>query len=52
MSFLSKLRRGLYRGARLLGDVSALTSGRPGEVARRAVNKVIGRRIVRRLFFR
>ena len=52
MSLLSKLRRGLYRGARVLGDVSALASGRPGRIARRAVNKLIGRKVARRLFFR
>ena len=52
MSLLRKLRRGLYRGARLLGDVNALASGKPGRIAKRAVNKLIGRKLAQRLFFR
>jgi len=52
MSFLGKLRRSLYRGARVLGDVNALASGRPTRIVKRAANKVIGRKVVRRLFFR
>lgn len=34
------------------GDTTALTSGRPSRIAKRALNKVIGRGIVKRLFFR
>jgi len=47
-----KLRSALYQFARLLGDVSALASGSPKRLAGRAVNKLIGRRIVRRLWWR
>jgi hypothetical protein len=40
---MSRLRSGLYRWARLLGDLEALFSGRPGRIARRAKNKIAGR---------
>jgi hypothetical protein len=40
-------RRGLlsqlYRTARLANDVSAITSGNPHRIARRAKNRVVGR---------
>ena len=35
----------LYALARLLGDVSAVTSGKPKKVVRRAKNKAVGRAI-------
>ena len=44
-------RRGLvsqlYRTARLANDVSAITSGNPDRIARRAKNKIVGRAIAR-----
>ena len=40
---LRKLRRSLYRDARILGDVEAVASGSPGKV---------GKRIVRRRVYR
>ena len=49
---IGKLRGSLYRVARLLGDVSAVTSGRPDRIAKRLVNKLIGRKLVRRLWWR
>ena len=49
---LSKVRGGLYRAARLLGDVGAMTSGRPSRIVKRLANKVIGRGLVRRLWWR
>jgi len=49
---IRKLRRSLYRGARLLGDLSALTSGKPSRILKRAANKLIGRKIVSRLWWR
>lgn len=42
------MRRALYRLARLLGDLAALTS--PKKAGRRLVNKAIGRKIVRKLW--
>jgi len=40
---IRKLRRSLYRDARILGDVEAVASGNPGK---------IGERIVRRRVYR
>jgi hypothetical protein len=49
-------RRGLvsnlYRTARLANDVSVLTSGNPHRIARRARNKIVGRALARRGFWR
>lgn len=42
---LNKVRGGMYRSAKYLGDVQALTSSKDGAVTRR-----IGRRIVGRFF--
>lgn len=44
------MRRKLYRLARLLGDAQAIKSGKPKRVAKRAANKLIGRKLVRRLW--
>lgn len=41
------MRSALYRAARLIGDANAVRRGRVG---RRVANKIIGRRIVRRLW--
>ncbi len=40
-----KTRGWLYTLARLMGDVSAVSSGKPEKMARRGKNKVIGRAI-------
>lgn len=47
-----RLRSALYRWARLLGDVQAVTSGKPSKVGRRLVNKLVGRKVVRRLWWK
>jgi hypothetical protein len=49
---INSTRRSLYRVARILGDVQAAKSGSPKKVAKRAANKVIGRKVVRRVWFR
>jgi hypothetical protein len=41
------LRSNLYRSARLLGDVQAVTSGNPKRITRRAKNKLVGRALGR-----
>ncbi len=42
----------LYRTARLANDVSALTSGNPHRMARRAKNRIVGRALARGGFWR
>jgi muconolactone delta-isomerase len=37
----------LYRAARMANDVSALASGNPHRIARRAKNKIMGRAMAR-----
>ena len=44
--------RSLYKIARIANDVSTLASGNPKRIARRLVNKAIGRSVVRRLYLR
>ena len=46
------MRSLLYLLARLLGDWSALSSGSPRKMARRIVNKAIGRGLVGRMWRR
>jgi hypothetical protein len=41
------LRSSLYRSARILGDVQAVTSGNPKRLTRRAKNKLVGRALGR-----
>lgn len=41
------LRRNLYRSARILGDVEAVTSGNPKRIERQAKNKLLGRALGR-----
>jgi len=41
------LRSDLYRSARILGDVQAVTSGNPKRITRRAKNKLVGRALGR-----
>jgi len=47
-SAIGQVRRGLYKTARALGDLSALTTGKIGK---RLINKAIGRSLGR-LFWR
>jgi hypothetical protein len=49
---MSRLRRMLYRDARLLGDAEALASGDPKRITRRAKNKLLGRTLGRSGFWR
>ena len=39
----NNLSRSLYRAARLSNDISAVASGKPSRVARRAKNVAVGR---------
>lgn len=47
-----ELRSLLYRWARVLGDFEAVTSGNPKRMGKRLVNKLIGRKLARRLWWR
>ena len=46
------LVRWLYRLARLGRDVEVLASGDPARIGRRLVNKMLGRHVVRRVWWR
>ena len=50
--FLRGLRRSLYKGARSLGDLDALLSLNPERIVKRGANKLLGRKVARRFFFR
>jgi hypothetical protein len=41
------LRGNLYRSARILGDIQAVTSDNPKRIERRAKNKLVGRALGR-----
>lgn len=47
-----ELRSLLYRWARVLGGFEAVTSGNPKRMGKRLVNKLIGRKLARRLWWR
>ena len=48
---IPKVRRSLYRSARILGDVQAVRRGRVSRrIARRGVGKLLGRTLMRGLF--
>jgi hypothetical protein len=49
---VSRLRRSLYRSARILGDGEALGSGNPKRITRRAKNKLLGQALGRSGFWR
>ncbi len=46
---MAKLVRFLYKLARTANDVETLSSGDPKRVARRAKNKVVGRKLMRNI---
>lgn len=52
MKLLTAFRKAAYKGARLAGDVQAVSSGSPKKVGDRLVNKVIGRKLISRLWRR
>jgi hypothetical protein len=47
---MSKLVSFLYNLARKLNDIKAITSGDPKKIARRVKNKIIGRKIIRKIW--
>ena len=47
---MSKSVSFLYRLARLANDVEKIKSGDPKKIARRVKNKVIGRKIIRKVW--
>ncbi len=47
---MSKAVSFLYKLARKANDVKAVTSGDPKKIARRAKNKIIGRKLIRKIW--
>jgi hypothetical protein len=47
---MAKSVRFLYKLARLANDVETLSSGNPKRIARRAKNKYVGRKLVRKVW--
>jgi len=45
-----KLTSALYQLARVVNDLGALASGSPRRIGRRAVNKLIGRKLLGKIF--
>lgn len=45
-----KLVSFLYRLARVVNDLTTLATGNPAKIARRLKNKLIGRKLVRRVW--
>jgi len=48
MSFVSFL----YKLARTTNDIDKIASGNPKKITKRAANKLIGRKLVKKLWFR
>lgn len=51
MSRINKTRGFLYSLARVLGDINAIQHG-PKAIAKRIVNRAIGRKVVRKMWWR
>ncbi|MFP4136201.1 MAG: hypothetical protein ACLFN7_03540 [Candidatus Acetothermia bacterium] len=49
---MSNIVKALYKAARTANDVSKVASGKPSRIAKRAVNKSVGRRLLSKLFFK
>jgi len=47
---MGKLVSGLYRLARVANDVSKVASGDPKKIIRRAKNKYIGKKLIRKIW--
>jgi hypothetical protein len=47
---MGKLVSGLYKMARVANDISKVASGDPKKIIRRIKNKVIGRKLIRKIW--
>ena len=47
---MGKLVSGLFKLARVVNDISKVASGDPKKIARRVKNKIIGRKIIRKIW--
>jgi hypothetical protein len=50
--YANKARRKSYTMARFLGDLNAVTSGKPDRIVKRQMNRWIGRNVVNRMWIR
>ena len=47
---MGKLVSSLFKLARLVNDIKAIKSGNVGKIARRVKNKIIGRKIIKKIW--
>ena len=47
---MNKLVSFLYKVARLLNDINKIKGGDPKKIARRVKNKILGRKIIRKIW--
>jgi hypothetical protein len=46
------MRNQTYKAARIMGDIKAISSGKPEKILKRILNKLIGRFIVNKIWIK
>lgn len=49
---MAKMSSKLFNLSRFVRDIEVISSGSPSKIGRRAVNKVVGRRLIRKVWLR